>query len=801
VSFLMAVAGFPLLLAILALGTGLLVERAAGTRLPSPLIPACGFAVLVVVSQFTTWSGTLAPATPWIILVLALAGFAVHRPSALAERWRSRGRGWWLAPAAALAAYVTVIAPILAAGRLTSPGYLLDTTGAIQLAGAERLLHHGRDFTNGYPGYGQTLVNYFGHGYPSGGHTVLASVGYLSGQDLFWLYAPFQAAELALAALVLTFLAGRAGLSRPAAAFTGWIAAVPALVYAYALMGSIKELTVLPMLLLMGALIVLAPQLARRGFRATLPFAVAGAAALGAIGIAASPWVGLFALAIVVFAVPVLTLARRSRRVLAAWVGTLGGLTAVLALPTLGPLSTTVSLATNLQSSNAAAAADPGNLLRPLRFAQTFGVWLGESHRVDPKYVNQTYLLIGVVVICFAIGLAWLARRRAWSLLAFVLISFVVWAFLRSRGTEWTDAKVLMLLSPVVVLVALVGAFGLMRKGRVEGMALAIVLAGAVLASDALAYHATGLSPTQRYTELRTIGQRFAGQGPTLLTDFDEYGMYFLRGMRVDAPGYAYHGPIRLTIPGPVYGHSYDVDAIDQATLAGFPLIVMRQSPTWSRPPSNYVRVWDGPSYQVWRRVAPPPRLHLPLGSAYQAVAPAPCRQVRDLARAAIRAHLRLIAAERTPNVVIDLGPAAHSPNAVPLGDLEGQLEYILSGPARIEVGFRLPAGGRYRLWFGGNVDRPLGVTIDGRRVASPSDVAGGDANKYPVTTLDLRAGLHSLKLIRGGGGLRPGDNSSTVIDGVLLEPASAEREGLTTLAPSSWRMLCGRQLDWIEIA
>jgi hypothetical protein len=801
VNFLMVVAGFPLLLAVLALGAGLLVEQGAGMRLPTALIPVCGFGVLIVVSQFTTWSSTLAPASPWILLALALAGFALAGPAGLAERWRSRGRGWWLAPAAALATYLTVIAPVLAAGRLTSPGYLLDSTAAIQLAGAERLLHYGRNFTTGYAGYGETLVAYFGNGYPSGGHTVLASVGFLSGQDLFWLYAPFQAMELALTALVLTFLASRAGLSRGAAALTGWIASVPALVYSYALMGSIKELTVLPMLMLMGALVVLSPRLARGGIRATLPFAVAAAASLGAIGIAASPWIGLFALAMLLFAMPVLNRARRARRTSLTWVAGLAGLTLVLGLPTLGRLSTTFSLATKLQSSNAAAAADPGNLLRPLQFAQTFGVWLGESHRADPKYLDQTYLLIGITVISFVLGLIWLAQRRAWSLLAVVLVSFIVWEFLTRRGTEWTNAKVLMLLSPVVVFVALVGALGPTRRRRIEGFVLSLILALAVLGSDALAYHATGLSPTQRYSELRKIGQRFAGQGPALLTDFDEYAMYFLRNTRVDAPGYAYRGPIVLAkgLP-PQYGHSYDIDAIDQRTLTLFPLIVMRRSPAWSRPPSNYAEVWSGPSYEVWRRTGPPPRIHLPLGAVLEPVAPAPCRSVRSLARTAARDRAQLTVAERAPNVVINLGTASHSPNAVALGDLEGQLQYALVGPAKIDVRFRVAIPAQYRLWLGGNVDRPLRVSLDGRVVGTPAQIYGGDANKYQVATLYLAAGAHELRLIRGGGGLAPGDNASALIDGALLEPVAAERETVRAIPPSAWHTICGRQLDWIEV-
>ncbi len=467
--FLAVVVLFPLLFWLLSLGCGLLVERLTGAVIPALLLAPLGFATLIVVSQFTTWWGTTAPLTPLVALVLALLGLGLSR-GVVRERWQRRPRGWWWGPAAALATYLIVAAPEIVSLRLTFTGYLLDTTGAIQIAGAERLLHYAHDFSTGIPAYGTTLQQYFGNGYPSGGHGVLASVGWLSGQDLIWLYSPFQALELSLSALVLVFLAGRAGMQRLPAAVTGTVASVPALVYAYALMGSIKEITAMPALLLMGALIVSARELsARAGLRAALPFAIAAAAALGAIGIAASPWVALFGAAALFAAVGFVSSRRDAARFVLGGAVLVAG-TALIALPTTGRLATTLKLAEGVSGADAQAVSDPGNLLRPLKFLQTLGVWLGESHRVEPRYLNQTYLLIGVVLICLMLGVIWLLRRRAWGVIVFAAGSLIVWAFLHGHGTTWTDAKLLMLLSPVVVFVALVGAFGVMRTRMFEGL-------------------------------------------------------------------------------------------------------------------------------------------------------------------------------------------------------------------------------------------------------------------------------------------------------------------------------------------
>jgi hypothetical protein len=813
VSFLAVVVVFPLLLALLSLGAGLLVGRLAGVRLPALLVPVVGFGALVVVSQFTTRASATAPLTPWALLALALAGFAVCRHE-LAERWRARGPGCWWAPLGAVCAYVLAAAPVIAAGRLTFPDYLIDTTGAIQLAGAEWLLHHGNHFPASIPGFGTTLTNYFGNGYPSGSHTVIGSVGWLSGQNLLWLYSPFQAAELALTALVLAFLAARAGLGRRPAAVTGAIAAVPALVYSYALMGSIKELTALPMLMLMGALVVLAHD-RRRAFalRSLLPFAVAGAAAIGAIGLAASPWIACFGLALVVG----VAMGRGERQAAGRAPGTsrsgplrglvacgvLGAGIALLALPTVGPLSRSLALAKAVSGSDPAAVADPGNLLQPLKFVQTFGVWLGETHRLDPRYVNQTYLLVGVVAACVLLGLIRLVRGRAWSVLACVAIWFAVWDFLTHRGTNWTDAKLLMLLSPVVMLLALIGAFGLLGRRRAEGLLLAALVIGGVLASDALLYHGSAMAPTKRFVELSAIGARFAGQSPALAPDFEEYDFYLLRKLAVDIPGVAYSGPFEYVAgAGHLYGESYDLDALGLASVERYRTIVMRRSPAWSRPPSNFELEWRGAYYTVWRRRGPAPIVHLGLGSAaaFQPSAVPSCPALSRLASRARRLRGRLAAAARPANVVADLATAGRSPAVGQLADLEGRPELAFGGPGRVQTGVTIGAPGRYELWLGGDVDRPLHVLVDGRLVGAPSAQSGDDGTTVHVTNLTLSAGHHRVELVRYGGSLRPGDHSGTVIDGVVFEPVGAESERIQTVAPSAWRSLCAQRLDWVEI-
>ena len=66
------------------------------------------------------------------------------------------------------------------------------------------------------------------------------------------------------------------------------------------------------------------------------------------------------------------------------------------------------------------------------------------------------------------------------------------------------------------------------------------MLTAGVLVSDARQYHVSNLAPTSRYEELARLNSRFAGAGPALFTDFDEYSLYVLRDLDVGGPDFVY---------------------------------------------------------------------------------------------------------------------------------------------------------------------------------------------------------------------------------------------------------------------
>lgn len=812
-TYVLAVFAFPLLIAVISVGAGLLIERVAGARLPSLLIPPIGFATIVGFTQLTTWTGALAPATPHLVVGLAIGGFVVGaRP--VVERWRARRTGWWFGWVAGIGAYLVANGPVVMAGRATFPGYLLDTTGSVQLMGAERLITSGHSWDPaGTGGYGLQLAGYFGNGYPSGSHSALGALGALVPVDYLWLYAPYLATLIGFAALVLAWIIWRVGIARWAAAVGGLVSAVPALVYAYTLQGSIKEIAVLPPLMLLGAFMLLAREQWAAGPRAAVPFGVVVAAGLGCIGFAFVPWAGLAALAI---AASALVAQRGSLQIrlgeLAGRIAVSGVALVVLALPTVATLRTSVRQATGVTTANAAAVADPGNLLRPLLDVQVFGVWLGPSHRVDPgELIRQTYLLIGVVAVAVVLGLIWLVRQRRWAALAWIASSVLVWIILDQRATAWTAAKLLVLLSPVVVLVAIVGAFGRLGTRRIEGLLLGGAVAFGVLYSDAELYHATGLAPTARFDELREIGERFAGVAPTrpdrvtLVPDFDEYALYLLRDMAPDSPGNA-----RRLVPwtfrdgnGVPYGTTVDLDELDHAHLASADAMVVRRSAFKSRPPAAFNKKFEGNYYEVWIRdpSRPATSLHQPRGTGLQPVATERCvGPDADLPRVVARAReagaTSINAALRAPNVLADLsraeisGSAAIDANASPV-----MLGF--HGPASIRLRVHVRTAGTYRLWVQGTTGRELVARVSGREVGAIRNESGGHRNALRYGTVSLQPGRHTIEFVRGGGSLRPGDADPTVLRGVALAPVGDVR--LHTVPLRRWRQLCGRSVDWLE--
>ena len=128
---------FPAVMAILSLGSGLLVERASRTTLPVELLLPMGFAAIVTVTLFSTLSAAIAPLTLPLVLAASVVGLAASLPPRL-----RRFDPW--AVAAAVGVFAVFAAPVLLAGDATFAGYVKLDDPATFLALTDRALEHGR---------------------------------------------------------------------------------------------------------------------------------------------------------------------------------------------------------------------------------------------------------------------------------------------------------------------------------------------------------------------------------------------------------------------------------------------------------------------------------------------------------------------------------------------------------------------------------------------------------------------------------------------------------------------------------
>jgi len=610
--------------------------------------------------------------------------------------------------------------------------------------------------------------------------------------------------------------------------------------------GSVKEIVALSLILTMGALALAHRRWLWKGARAAIPFALVVAAGVAALGVAFGAWALIATVVLVTVGIADIVQSKRGKAEWAqntpvggdriagdsvrkqpprgtpsAW--SLAGLIAAGVLVVLvGAWPTFINLSGSLHVAQAiASTSNPGNLHSPLHPSQMLGIWLGGSYKLLPTgfALTLTSVLAALVLLMALVGLGYVVRSGWYPLAGWFALTIVLWLLLSTYATTWADAKTLMLTSPVVVLMAWAGVAALRVSPLWMAASLvAFLLVGGVLVSDALQYHESNLAPTARYDELASINEQFAGLGPTLFTDFDEYALYELRAMDVGGPDFAYPPPA-LAGAAAGYGRPVMLNRIAPAALVAYPLIVTRRDPSATRPPAAYRLVWQGTYYQVWKR-APHARtalVHLALSGS----ARAQCAQTIGLSARARshrggskRGRSRLGAASaRRPSAARLV--AALAPEIVPVtlprsrfkrpvGWTRVRQGISMRRPGSLHIAFVLPRGGAWLLWVKGDVMRPLRISIDGRQIGSLGAQLGGNslvANTLTPLRATLAAGLHTLTIDSPDASLAPGDGGAALLNRIFLSPAGYAGEPRLVAVPAvSARSLCGRRLQWIEL-
>jgi hypothetical protein len=783
---------FPLVALVLSLGCGLLLELVSGRRLPGALVAPAGFSVVVVAASLTTASSSTAQLTTPLLVALAVAGLG------LSLRDPRRPRLW---PAvAAFGVFAVFAAPIVLSGSATFAGYITLDDTATWLALSDNAMAHGRDLSQLAPSTYQTVLHdYLSGGYPLGAFLPLGIGHELTRVDSAWLFQPQIAVLASMLSLALYALAEPLVRSRPLRAGAAFLGAQAALLFGYAFWSGIKEVTAALLVALLAALVASLPG-ERTRLRDALPTAVAGAAMLDVLAIVGVVWFAGFA------ALAAVLLGSRYRRPAATAIGALAVVTAILAVPALLQAHAFLHVAGSGDITSSGAAG-LGNLLHPLSDLQVLGIWPTGDFRTRPQSMPLTYLLLVVIVLAVVCGLIASIRRRAVGLALYVgtagggALAVVVLGEL-GHGSPWLDGKALATASPAFVTCGVVGAAVLLEDRvpwRIVGAAAAVAIAAGVLWSNGLAYANVWLAPRAQLGELQTIGKTFAGGGPTLMTEYQPYGVrHFLRELDPEGASERRARPVLLQTGEELdKGASADIDAFELGSVLVYRTLVLRTSPTASRPPSVYRPVWKGRYYEVWQRPEAGQTIlqHLPLGTPTDPDGLPACSDVMRLASAAAAAHGSLLASERPQPVVVPLAAAA-GPTGWTL-DADGTVVPTSSGTMSVSV--QVPAAGTYGVWLGGSFRDKVSISADATAVGSETGQLSESGQAVPFGSVRLSKGLHIFTISYARDRLRPGGGSYAFGFGPLELGSPAPTAKLVTVSPADAGSLCGKTLDWIE--
>ena len=133
----------------------------------------------------------------------------------------------------------------------------------------------------------------------------------------------------------------------------------------------------------------------------------------------------------------------------------------------------------------------------------------------------------------------------------------------------------------------------------------------------------------------------------------------------------------------------------------------------------------------------------------------------------------------------------ATRPQAIPLGypPARGQLALTV----------RVPVGGEYTAWLGGDWRGLASISVDGRTVGSKRHELNWPGIYTDLGSTRLSAGEHLVRIRYETGGWRPGSGGTPYSFGPAALSLVDSREPVTRTSPGDARSLCGRALDWVE--
>jgi hypothetical protein len=681
---------------------------------------------------------------------------------------------------------------VVFSGEPTWAGYIKLDDSATWMGLTDHAFEFGHR-TSGFPqSTWEALIDInAGSGYPVGSFVPMALISRVTGQDVAWTLQPSMAVMAAVLTLLLSQIVRTVVSGAKASAAIAFIAGQSSMLLGYALWGGVKEVAAASLL----ALAPLSAWIAIRRPESRWPWLLPGlvaAAFLTVLGPGGAVW-------LIPTMGPLIWIAwQRLGRSIALELGWKALATAVIA--SLPQVITPNGLFSPFQSV-LFKESELGNLLGPLSLQHLIGIWPAKDFRFDTD-LNTEVIILAVVLGALALFAAYTAFRDGQPLLpAFLVGGVVAFVIVYIAGSPWIDGKGMAIVSTALLSSGLVGAVILIQRTpyAVVGWIVAALAGGLVLYSSFLMYQAAWLAPRDEHRELERIGERFAGDGPMLMTEGSIYGpRHFLR--KVDAEGAKdlrrRTDPLRNgALPDDV--NFLDTDMLADADFDPYQLLILRRAPVASRPPGNFTRVYAGTYYEVWRKLGTPvagqtliERLPLGLPPANSAVPD--CGQVQALAEKA-GPNGTLLAEPADVHFLLDF-TGASKPDA---WSTDGT-QFTPHGSGTLGLTVKVPVAGQWRIWVGGNIYSKLTITAGGKSASARN--ALNDNRYQPFGPFQLTEGNQQIQFKSDGASLVPGSGADpSPLGPVVMQQVESEDQATVSVPSSDYRRLCNVPWDWIE--
>lgn len=787
----------PAILALSAIGWGGLVELAVGRQIPGLRFPL-GLAAMSIALSGLIILGISAEVVVVIAAVAAFAGLvsviAAYRNQER-DPARTRERRW--IALTGLVAFGVMMAPLVGSGRAGILGYVFNNDPAAHLSAVELLRTSGLHYFEQANSTFQQVSGLFEDSYPIGSHVLVLYTSVISGAEGFFIWSPLIALTAAGVALAIRALLAQFDFPAWAVSLGAVAAACCYLAFSYVAQGGFKEI-----LLAMTVLLAVASaEFARReGFaaRSLIPFAVAGGAALSIFGPAAAFWVLPVAAAYVFIALrrPV---EGTTRGKLAAGFAIVGLGAVVVLIP---QLIDAVGFA-RVQGAGG-AVQEFGNLLGPLRWSETLGIWFLGDYRIPvPSHenINLIFSLLAAVILLVGLVACW--RRKQFAPAIAIGTALIACAWLHFNYSPYIEAKGLLVLSLCVATLIVIGTLALSQRFRVTGIVVAIILLVGAGYSTWLVYSSVWMTPKERLTELAAFNDQLAGKGPVLVNDREAYSKLLMRDAQaIDIWSSWIPGRGNLTTTGVIENPPHTPDSDDYADdfRNKFDWFLDRRHPG-SRPPGNFTVAAESAHYVLWKRAAPPVKQHIGLGyGVVGGAVPLQCDkgEVAKLIKRHPSAKVRLAIAPET--VKRQMAPAGKLPPGFVFGpqpEIFARNTTTPASAAASAAAVNLEAGEKYDVYVQGSFAAGFMNVQDGYPTGESRQDMGTQDGWQRFGTFVAPGPSSAMLAALTKPIWQAGSARADLVGPTAFVPTSGDRIVVTT--GKGLKKYCGRNADWVE--